>query len=137
MANSITWQPKDENGKTVDFHIGDTVRVHYKLIEKEKTAGKSKKDTKEEIRERLQVFEGLVISIKGRKENAMFTVRRIGAASVGVERMFPVHSPWIRKFEVKRYADVRRAKLYYLRDKLGKEASRVNEKKFITPTVQA
>lgn len=134
MANIATWKAPGDTEKTVDFHIGDTVRVHYKLIEKEKAAGKAKKDAKETLRERLQVFEGLVIAIKNREENIMFTVRRIGVGAVGVERIFPLNSPWIRKFEVKRRGDVRRAKLYYLRDKVGRAAQRVDELKVVEPT---
>jgi large subunit ribosomal protein L19 len=130
MANIATWLAKEENQKPVDFHVGDTVRVHYKLIEKEKASGKTKKSVEESTRERLQVFEGIVIAIKGKQENVMFTVRKIGVGAIGVERIFPLNSPWIRKFEVKRYGDVRRAKLYYLRDKIGKAATRIDEKKF-------
>lgn len=129
MSNFAEWKESAENGKTVEFHVGDTVRVHYRLIEKEKKAGKTKKETKEEIRERLQVFEGIVIAIKNREENTMFTVRRMSVGNIGVERIFPVNSPWIRKFEVKRRGDVRRAKLYYLRDRVGKAASRIDELK--------
>ena len=135
MANIATWKEPTENGKTLDFHVGDTVRVHYKLIEKEKTAGKAKKEVKETLRERLQVFEGIVIAIKNRGENTMFTVRHIGVAAIGIERIFPLNSPWIRKFEVKRRGEVRRAKLYYLRDKVGKAASRIDELK--VPVVAA
>ena len=122
MANMTKWQD-------VEFHVGDTVRVHYKLIEKEKVSGKAKKEVKEETRERTQAFEGIVISIKGRNENTMFTVRRIATGALGVERIFPLNTPWIRKMEVKRYGDVRRSKLYYLRGKIGKEDSRVDEAK--------
>lgn len=128
MANSITWtQEEGENRQEVTFHVGDTVRVHYKLIEKEKVAGKTKREVKEETRERIQVFEGIVIAIKGSGVNVMFTVRKIGAGAIGIERIFPLVSPWIRKITVKKLGDVRRAKLYYLRGKLGKEASRVAE----------
>jgi large subunit ribosomal protein L19 len=127
MANIATWVPHEDGKKTVDFHVGDTVRVHYKLIEKEKTAGKAKREVHETIRERLQAFEGIVIAIKNRGENVMFTVRRVGAGAIGVERIFPLNSPWIKKLEVKRKGDVRRAKLYYLRDKVGKAAQRVDE----------
>ncbi len=134
MANIASWKSPEEGKNPVDFHVGDTVRVHYKLIEKEKTAGKAKKEVKETVRERLQVFEGLVIAINNREENTMFTVRKIGAGAVGIERIFPLNSPWIRKFEVKRMGDVRRAKLYYLRDKVGKAAQRVDELK---PTTTA
>lgn len=120
----------------ITFHVGDVVRVHYKLIETEKKAGKGKKENVE-TRERIQVFEGMVIGIKGRNENQVFVVRRIGAAAIGVERIFPVVSPWIKMVEVKRYGDVRRSKLYYLRDKVGKAATRVDERQEVTPAVQA
>lgn len=128
MANMTTWTAT-EGDKTVStvFHVGDLVRVHYKLIEKEKVAGKTKREMKEETRERIQVFEGIVIAIKGTGLNTMFTVRKIGAAAIGIERIFPLFSPWIRKIDVKKYGDVRRSKLYYLRGKVGKEANRVNE----------
>ncbi len=111
----------------VPFHVGDTVAVHYKLIEKEKVSGKTKREVKEETRERIQVFEGIVLAMKGSGPNTMFTVRRIGAGAIGVERIFPIVSPWIKKLEVKKLGDVRRAKLYYLRGKKGKEATRINE----------
>lgn len=131
MANNVTWKSESES---VPFHVGDTVRVHYKLIEKEKVSGKTKREVKEEIRERIQVFEGIVIAIRGGAENTMFTVRRIGAAAIGVERIFPLISPWIKKIEVIKRGDVRRAKLYFLRGKQGKEATRINE---IAPTPTA
>lgn len=128
MANSIIWTTKDgDKDVSVALHVGDLVRVHYKLIEHEKIAGKTKREVKEETRERIQIFEGIVIAIKGSKADAMFTVRRIGAAAIGIERIFPLVSPWIRKIEIKKHGDVRRSKLYYLRDKLGKEATRVVE----------
>lgn len=126
MANMATFTRDDIS--TV-FHVGDTVRVHYKLIEKEKTAGKTKKEVKVETRERIQVFEGIVIQIKGSAENKSFVVRHIGAGAIGVERIFPMVSPWIKKIEVKKLGDVRRAKLYYLRNKVGKAAYRVDELK--------
>lgn len=135
MANHIVWTGKDGDKELkVDFHVGDTVRVHYKLIEKEKVSGKTKREVKEETRERIQVFEGIVIAIKGSGANAMFTVRKIGAAAIGIERIFPLNSPWIRKMEVKKHGQVRRAKLYYLRGKIGKEATRVTE---FVPTASA
>ena len=89
------------------FEIGDTVRVHVKVIEGEK--------------ERVQVFEGLVIGRKGKKISETFTVRKI-SYGVGVERVFPVNSPNIAKVDVVRKGKIRRAKLYYLRDKKGKGA---------------
>ena len=96
------------------FEIGDTVRVHVKVIEGEK--------------ERVQVFEGVVIARKGRRISETFTVRKI-SYGVGVERVFPVNSPNIAKIDVIRKGKVRRAKLYYLRDKKGKQA-KVAERDF-------
>jgi len=87
------------------FNIGDTVKVHFKIIE-----GK---------RERIQVFEGIVIRKKNSGLRKTFTVRKI-SFNVGVERTFPLHSPKIDKIEVTRRAKVRRAKLYYLRKRVGK-----------------
>jgi len=89
------------------FKVGDTVKVHFKIVE-----GKN---------ERVQVYEGLVIAIKNSKIGKSFTVRKI-SYSVGVERVFPLHSPRIVKVEVVRPGKVRRAKLYYIRDKIGKGA---------------
>jgi len=93
---------------------GDTVRVHVRIVEGE--------------RERVQVFEGTVIGVKGGGQNATFTVRRIAAHGVGVERTFLLHSPRVEKVEVTRHAQVRRAKLYYLRGRTGKKA-RLKEKR--------
>jgi len=87
--------------------IGNTVRVHVKI--------------KEGNRERIQVFEGTIIARKGGGVSETFTVRRI-ASGVGVERTFPIHSPKIEKIETVRKGKVRRAKLYYLRDRVGKAA---------------
>ncbi len=123
MANAALWN------NSVQIHVGDTVRVHYRLIEKEKVAGKTKREVKEESRERIQVFEGILIAIKGSAENCMMTVRRIGVGAIGMERIFPISSPWIKKIDVKKYGDVRRAKLYYLRDRTGKAATKINEAK--------
>lgn len=95
-----------------EFNIGDNVRVYVKVVEGDK--------------ERLQPFEGVVISRKGEGIKETFIVRKI-SFGVGVERIFPVHSPIVDKVEVLRKGDVRRAKLYYLRDKKGKEA-KVKEK---------
>lgn len=126
----ITWVGHEgDKDIKVDIHVGDTVRVHYKLIEKEKVSGKTKREVKEETHERIQVFEGIVIAIKGVGDNVMFTVRKIGAGAIGIERIFPIISPWIRKMEVKRRGAARRAKLYYLRGKIGKGATRVAEYK--------
>ncbi len=95
-----------------ELNIGDTVRVYFKVIE-----GKT---------ERVQKFEGTIIKIRGGGISESFTVRRI-SYGVGVERVFPVNSPKIDKIEVVRSGKVRRAKLYYLRDRVGK-ATKVKEK---------
>ena len=97
----------------LDFDIGDTVDVHTKILEGDK--------------ERIQVFSGVVIARNGSGTREMFTVRRI-VAGQGVERKFPVNSPRIAKIEVKRSAMVRRAKLYYLRERQGK-AVRLKERR--------
>lgn len=128
MANQAVWTQNDgEKHKQVAFHVGDTIRVYYKLIEKEKVSGKTKREVHEETHERTQAFEGIVIAIKGSGTNCMFTVRKIGADAVGVERIFPLVSPWIKNLEVKKLGQVRRAKLYYLRDKHGRAATRIEE----------
>lgn len=111
------------------LHIGDTIRVHYKLIEKEKVAGKAKKEVKEETRERTQVFEGILINIKGNGRNKTFTVRRLATGKIGVERIFPFISPWLKKVEVKEKGNVKRAKLYYLRGRIGREAEKLESGK--------
>ncbi len=121
MANSFNYQNKS-------IHVGDTVAVHYKIIEKEVISGKTKKEKHEEAKERTQAFEGIVISVKGAGANQSFCVRRMGAANVGIERIFPVLSPWIKKIVIKKKGDVRRAKLYYLRDKTAKEVSKLASK---------
>ena len=95
-----------------ELKVGDTVKVHQKI--------------KEGNRERIQVFEGTIIAIKHSGINKSVTVRRI-SYGVGVEKTFPVHSPNIAKFEVIRHGKVRRAKLYYLRGRVGK-AAKVKEK---------
>lgn len=110
MANSLLIKDKT-------IHIGDTVRVYYKIIEREVTAGKTKKEVKEQTRERLQPYEGVVISIRGQGDNKSFTVRRIGVDNIGIERIFPAISPWISKITVKKKGQVKRAKLYYLRNR--------------------
>jgi len=120
MANQAQWN-------TTKLHIGDTIRVHYKLIEHEKVAGKTKREVKEETRERVQVFEGILIAIKGGQENQMITVRKIGVSAIGLERIFPIVSPWIKKIEVKKHGQIRRAKLYYLRARKGKAATKIDE----------
>ena len=96
-----------------EFAPGDTVRVHAKIVEGS--------------RERIQMFEGVVIGRQGTGVHETFTVRRI-SYGIGVERMFPVHSPRIEKIDVLRKGIVRRAKLYYLRNLTGK-AARIKEKR--------
>jgi large subunit ribosomal protein L19 len=106
------------------FEIGDTVRVKVRVTE---ARAYGKKKTEEE-KERIQVFEGVVIGRKGRKGSETFTVRKI-SFGVGVERIFPVHSPNLAGIDVVRKGKVRRAKLYYLRDKKGK-AAKIPEREF-------
>lgn len=138
MANSAVWTTGEGETKIdVTFHVGDTVRVHYKLIEKEKVAGKTKKEVHEESHERTQAYEGIVIAIKGVQENTMFTVRRIAAGRVGIERIFPLVSPWIKKIEIKKSGKVRRAKLYYLRGRIGKSATKIEEYVPTSPQAEA
>ena len=96
------------------FGVGDSVKVHTKVVEGDK--------------ERIQIFSGVVIGKRGRGLNETFTVRRISYGE-GVERIFPLHSPRVDKIEVERQGAVRRAKLTYLRKRLGKGATLVKEKK--------
>ena len=97
-----------------DFESGDTVRVHVKIVEGDK--------------ERIQVFEGVVIGRQGGGLRERFRVRKL-SYGIGVERIFPVHSPRVDKIEVTRKGRVRRAKLYYLRDRKGK-AAQVKERRW-------
>jgi len=98
---------------SADFAVGDTVRVHTKVVEGDK--------------ERIQIYSGVVIGRRGHGLNEMFTVRRISYGE-GVERVFPVHSPRVDKVEVERKGRARRAKLTYLRKRLGKKATLVKER---------
>ncbi len=93
--------------RDVNFEVGDTVKVHYRIIEGDK--------------ERIQVYEGIVIAIDNKGISKTFTVRRI-SYDVGVERIFPLHSPRIEKITVVRKGKKRRAKLYFLRERTGKSA---------------
>lgn len=108
MANSI------KHGE-VTFHIGDTVRVHQSVKE-------------EGDKTRIQIFEGVVIAIKA-SGDPTFTVRKIAGGSIGVEKIFPIHTPVIAKVEIKKLGATRRAKLYYLRDRIGRSATKVKEAK--------
>ena len=105
----------------MDFAVGDTVRVHTKVVEGDK--------------ERIQIFTGVVIGRRGRGLNETFTVRRISYGE-GVERVFPVHSPRVDRIEVERKGSVRRAKLTYLRKRIGKGAVAVKEKEMAIPTAK-
>ena len=104
----------------LNFNVGDSVRVHTKVVEGDK--------------ERIQVFAGVVIGRRGRGLNENFTVRRISYGE-GVERVFPLHSPRVDKIEVERQGSVRRAKLTYLRRRIGKGATLVKEKEVRTAAV--
>ncbi len=109
MAQFFTYQ--DQN-----ISVGDTVQVHQEITE----GGKK----------RIQVFEGIVVAVRNAELNKSFTVRKIGVGGVGVEKIMPVAMPTIKKIVVKRHGEIQRAKLYFLRDKIGKAASRVKERAF-------
>ncbi len=104
IVSIVADQLKPDNALPV-FSVGDTINVHVRIIEGEK--------------QRIQVFQGVLIAQRGRGVNRMITVRRI-VANEGVERIFPLHSARIAKIEVVRRGDARRAKLYYLRDRIGR-----------------
>lgn len=106
MANQV-----DIKGTMVKS--GDLVRVHLKVLEGEK--------------ERVQIFEGLVISIRGKENNKTFTVRKIASGNIGVERILQVSSPWIVKVDVKKTSRVRRAKLAYVRLKSHKQVAQISQ----------
>jgi large subunit ribosomal protein L19 len=98
----------------VEISVGDTVRLHQRIIEEKKT--------------RTQIFEGVIIAISGREAGKTFVIRKIGAGSIGIEKIVPINMPSIEKIELKRKGQVNRAKLYYLRDRIGKAASKIKEK---------
>ncbi len=106
MANQATI-------KETSFHVGDLVKVSLRVLEGDK--------------ERIQVYEGMVIGIRGRGENKSFTVRKIAANNVGVERIFPLLSPWISKIEIKKAGQVRRAKLNYVRQKSARQVASITQ----------
>ncbi|HMV81273.1 MAG TPA: 50S ribosomal protein L19 [Leptospiraceae bacterium] len=112
---------EDYKRRTLNFGIGDTVKVHYRILE----SGK----------ERIQVYEGTVISLANKMNDKSFTVRRI-SYDVGVERIFPLYSPRVAKIELVRKGRVRRAKLFYLRKRTGKTA-RIKELRGGQAIVQA
>ena len=109
MANRITH-------KDTTFHVGDTVRVHQSITEGEKS--------------RIQIFEGVVIAISANNDPT-FVVRKIATGGIGVEKIFPLNAPVVVKVEVKKTSFTRRAKLYYLRDLVGKAATKIRDKKTV------
>ncbi len=123
MSSVIETIERAQLRRVPDFAPGDRVKVHFQVIEG--------------TRRRVQVFEGVVIKRQGQGVRETFTVRK-QSFGVGVERSFPVHSPKIERIELAARGDVRRAKLYYLRDRVGKRA-RVRERRYIGPeeTVEA
>ena len=114
-------EAKEMKKEVADVHIGDTVKVHMRIVEGEK--------------ERIQVIEGVVIKMRGGGARKTLTVRKI-SFGIGVERIFPIHSPRVVKIEIVKRAKIRQAKLYYLRELRGK-AARLKELKPIRPTTKA
>ncbi len=106
MSNQLKY--KDQS-----FSTGDTIAVHQLVTEGDK--------------DRVQIFEGVLIAVKGREQNQSFMVRKIAAGAIGVERIWPVHSPRVTAIKLIKSGQSRRAKLYYLRGRKGKEASKVKE----------
>jgi large subunit ribosomal protein L19 len=109
-------QQATENPNIPQLRPGDTVRVHLRIVEGD--------------RERIQVFQGVVMRMRRSGANANFTVRRIAAHGVGVERTFPLRSPRVERVEVLRHGHVRRAQLYFLRGRRGK-AARLRERRYV------
>ena len=114
-------EAKEMKKEVADVHIGDTVKVHMRIVEGEK--------------ERIQVIEGVVIKMRGGGVRKTLTVRKI-SFGIGVERIFPIHSPRVEKIDIVKRAKIRQAKLYYLRELRGK-AARLKELKPIRPTTKA
>ncbi len=115
LLKSVEEEHTKPDAEVPQLRTGDTVRVHARIVEGD--------------RERVQVFQGVVMRKRGRGPNANFTVRRIAAHGVGVERTFLLHSPRLEKVEVLRHAHTRRARLYFLRQRRGK-AARLREKRY-------
>ena len=107
MANQIKWQDK------ISFGVGDTLKVSLAVKGGEKT--------------RIQVFQGIVIAIRGTGEGKNFIVRKIATGGIGVEKILPINTPTITGIEILKKGKVRRAKLYYLRDLLGKKATKIKD----------
>ena len=114
-------EAKEMKKEVADVHIGDTVKVHMRIVEGEK--------------ERIQVIEGVVIKMRGGGARKTLTVRKI-SFGIGVERIFPIHSPRVEKIDIVKRAKIRQAKLYYLRELRGK-AARLKERKPIRPATKA
>ena len=114
LIQSVEHQSMEKGGERPEIAPGDTVNVHVRIVEGN--------------RERVQAYQGVVIAVKGSGMNKSFTVRRVASHGIGVERTFRFHSPRIEKIEVLRHAKVRRAKLYFLRERSGKSA-RLKEKR--------
>ena len=114
-------EAKEMKKEVADVHIGDTVKVHMRIVEGEK--------------ERIQVIEGVVIKMRGGGARKTLTVRKI-SFGIGVERIFPIHSPRVEKIDIVKRAKIRQAKLYYLRERRGK-AARLKERKPIRPDTKA
>ena len=112
MANVFSYNDKE-------FHTGDTIKLHQKVSEGDKT--------------RIQIFEGIIIAIRNSGAGKSFIVRKIGANSIGVEKIMPVMSPTIADIEHKTLGNVRRSKLYYLRDRVGRQAVKVKTKQMPKP----
>ena len=113
-------EAKEMKKEVADVHIGDTVKVHMRIVEGEK--------------ERIQVIEGVVIKMRGGGARKTLTVRKI-SFGIGVERIFPIHSPRVEKIDIVKRAKIRQAKLYYLRELRGK-AARLKERKPVRPTTK-
>ena len=113
-------EAKEMKKDVTDVHIGDTVKVHMRIVEGEK--------------ERIQIIEGVVIKMRGGGVRKTLTVRKI-SFGIGVERIFPFHSPRVEKIEIVKRAKIRQAKLYYLRELRGK-AARLKELKSVRPTTK-
>lgn len=118
-VETSTLKKEEDRKQLAPFNVGDTIDVHQWILEGVDKEGNEKR--------RIQIYSGTVIAMKGSGNREMFTVRRL-VDGQGVERTFPVHSPKIAKIVVKRSGIVRRSKLYYLRDRVGK-ATRVRERK--------
>jgi large subunit ribosomal protein L19 len=106
--------------KEMDVAVGDTIKVFEEIIENDK--------------KRVQTYQGIIISIKNCEVNKSFTLRKLSTNGIGVEKIFPVNLPAIKKVEIVKRGLVRRAKLYYLRNKIGKSAYKIKEKKLFNKT---